>query len=433
MVRAILVERREPGSKSYLYELRELAEAAGYEVVGVVEQVRPPDSSYQIGRGKVEELAKLVRELRAEKVIFFNELKPVQVFNLQKALKVEVIDRFELILEIFAQRAGSREAKLQIELARLKRQLPYIKEALHKAKLGEYPGFLGGGEYVIDAYYKHVIRRVAKIEEELRRIRRRKDGYWARRREVGLPVISITGYTGAGKTTLFNALTGYKGYIDGKPFATLSTKVGRAKLLGRPVLVSDTVGFIDSLPPLLFDAFYTTLGEVLYADLVLLVVDISDEVSEVERKAGASMDILHELGVSYRRIVVAANKIDITADVEEKISYLRSLGSTVVPISALKRLNLLELEKALLASLPDYVRAELTIPFSRLGVLNELKCYGYVESIETIDGAVRVVAEGKLSLIKRVGEALREAGGSYVIRGGARLESSRAKVRPQAW
>jgi len=432
MVKVVLVERRDPGSKSYLYELRELAEAAGYRVVGELVQVRPPDSSYQIGKGKVKELAELVKDVGAEKVIFFNELKPVQVFNLQKALGVEVIDRFELILEIFAQRAGSREAKLQIELARLKRQLPFIKEALHLAKLGEYPGFLGGGEYVIDAYYKHVVRRVAKIEEELRRIRGRKDRYWTRRKEVGLPSISITGYTGAGKTTLFNALTGNRGYVDGKPFATLSTKVGRASLLGRPVLFSDTVGFIDSLPPLLFDAFYTTLGEVLYADIVLLVVDVSDDIDEIERKTGASLDILEELGVSLRRIVAAANKVDIARDLESKLEVMRSLVGRVVPISALKRVGLQELELELLRSLPDYVRAEFTIPHHSLRVLDEVKRYGYIAGMEPLDGGLRVIAEGKAYLIRRLGERLRGEGGDFRVLGGATLESRGAEAGPQA-
>jgi len=416
MVRAILVERRYPGEKSYLYELRELAEAAGYEVVGEVVQVRAPDSSYQIGRGKVEELAELVKTKEAQKVIFFNELKPVQVYNLQRKLGVEVIDRFELILEIFAQRAGSREAKLQIELARLKRQLPFIKEALHLAKLDEYPGFLGGGEYVIDAYYKHVVRRIARIEEELYKLRRKKDERFYKRRERGIPFISITGYTGAGKTTLFKTLTGKSGYVDGKPFATLSTKTGRTSLLGRPALVSDTIGFIDSLPPLLLDSFYTTLGEILHSDLVLLVVDVSDEPEEIERKALASLDVLEELGVDMGRIVIAANKIDaVQVPLAERLSILEELGAEVVPISALKGEGLEDLKASLLKHLPDYVRVYLELPPSALYLIDELKSLGFVEKVEFLDGFVHVIGEGKISLVKRIGRLAEAEGGRYRI------------------
>ncbi len=416
--RVILVQRRERGEKSYLYELRELAEAAGYEVVAEVEQVRPPSSKYQIGPGKVRELAEMVKSLNVDKVIFFNELKPVQAYNLQKELGVEVEDRFQLILEIFASRAGTREAKLQIELARLKRELSFIKEALHLAKLEEFPGYMGGGEYVIDAYYRHAVARISKIERELRRIRERKGTYWVRRVESGLPALALTGYTGAGKTTLFNRLTGYVGYVDGKPFATLSTKVKRVRIRGHPALVSDTIGFIDCLPPLLIDAFYTTLGEILYADLILLLLDVSEEEGEILRKLDASLGILMSLGVPRERIILVANKIDKVGEaaLAKRLETLRDKYSLpMVAISALRGTGLRELEEKIIKMLPDYARALVKVPVGEYGLVKVLHESSCVEGITYNDGYVILHVAGKRGWLERLRRRVEEVGGEVIF------------------
>jgi len=348
-----------------LHELRALAEAAGYEVVGELMQRRAPDSRYNIGRGKVQELKELITQTGASKVIFFNLLKPSQVYNLRKELGVDVVDRYELILEIFAMRAGSKEAKLQIELARLKRELSFAREYINLQKRGELHGFMGGGRYAVDAYYEYVVSRISKIEESLRALRKAKSMRWLRRREAGLFSVALTGYTGAGKTTLFNKLTAWSGYIDGKPFATLSTKTKLVDLLGMPVLVSDTIGFIDSLPEQLFDAFYTTLGETSYADLVLFLVDASEPPEEVERKIIAGMTILSSLGVPPSRILIAANKVDSAQPpvLEANIRQLKALGTLgVVPLSARTGYNLDVLQQKILESLPGKVRRRLRVP-----------------------------------------------------------------------
>lgn len=389
----VLVERRSRGEKSLLYELRELAEAAGYCLVGEVSQIREQDPRYNIGSGKVKELAELVRGTGARKVIFFNELKPHQTYNLAKTLKVEVIDRFDLILEVFAKRAGSREAKLQIELARLRRGLSFAREYLRLAKIGELHGFMGGGEYAIDAYYKHVRQRISKIEDKLAKLRAQKSERWARRSGRGLFYISITGYTGAGKTTLFKALTGYAGYVDNKPFATLSTKLKRVLMGGRPVVISDTVGFIDCLPPQLLDAFYTTLGEVTLADLVLLVFDVSEEAAEIKRKLEASLYVLQSIGVSKSRVLAVANKIDLVhkSELEGRLELAREVGVDPVPVSALTGEGIKVLEERALELMPGYASLWVTVPF-----LEALKgARVYVRGIVASDGAFKVLIEGR--------------------------------------
>ncbi len=401
----VLVERRLHGERSLLHELRELAEAAGYTVAAAVSQVREPDPRYNIGAGKVKELAQLVKSVGATKVVFFNELKPVQAYNLMKELGVEVVDRFDLILEIFSQRAGSREAKLQVELARLRRELSFVREWLRLAKMGELHGFMGGGEYAIDTYYKHVRRRIARVEAELARLRARKAERWRRRSvENGLYYIALTGYTGAGKTTLFKALTGQDGHVDGRPFATLSTKVARASIDGRPVIVSDTVGFIDCLPPQLLDAFYTTLGEVLLADLVLLIYDASEGVAEIERKLSASLSVLASLGVNRSRVLAVANKVDLVGTAEElegALEVARRRGLDPVPISARYGTGLDRLKREILARLPNYSTLELTIPADD-GLLRKLMAGAYVREIEERGGLLRVVVEGREEWLKAV-------------------------------
>ncbi|MCD6369225.1 MAG: GTPase HflX [Thermoproteales archaeon] len=374
--RAILVQRRLPGEKSYLHELRELAYVAGYVPVLEVEQIRKPDPAYHIGRGKARELAELVKEYNVEIVIFFNELKPIQSYNLSKLLGVDVIDRFQLILEIFVKRAGTREAKLQIELATLKHQLSYIREYINLAKRGELHGFMGGGEYALTVYEQHIRRRISKIEERLRKIREKNRILFARRSESGIYNIALTGYTGAGKTTLFNKLANENKYSDGKPFATLSPVRRKIKINGVPALISDTIGFIDSLPPLLFDAFYTTLAELHDADLILLLVDSSESLEEIHRKIVASKKILSDIGVWEKPLLVVLNKVDLLdlSELEEKLFSVRKLVlKDVIPISAKNGLNLDVLLFYIIKHLPGLVKATIKItPHALPKILSQL-------------------------------------------------------------
>jgi len=404
--RVILVQRLLDGEQCMLHELRALAEAAGYEVVSELTQKRAPDSRYNIGRGKVEELRELISKTGASKVIFFNLLKPNQVYNLRKELGVEVIDRYELILEIFAKRAGSKEAKLQIELARLKRELSFAREYINLQKRGELHGFMGGGRYAVDAYYEYVVSRISKIEEDLRALRKTKSMRWLRRHEAGLFSVALTGYTGAGKTTLFNKLASWSGYVDGKPFATLSTKTRLVNMLGMPILISDTIGFIDSLPEQLLDAFYTTLGEISYSDLVLFLVDVSENPKEVERKVIAGMSILSSLGIPPSKVLIAANKVDSAQPsiLEANLHQLETLNSLgVVPISARTNYNLNELEKKIVESLPGRTRKLLRIPSELFDVtMREIESKCRVLEVTINNKWIDILFECKKDVAERI-------------------------------
>ncbi|ABL78110.1 GTPase HflX [Thermofilum pendens] len=395
------------GDLALLDELRKLVEAAGYAVAGeLLQKSRYEDPKYNIGRGKVLELKRLVEEKKPLKVVFLNDLKPNQAYNLSKETGVEVIDRYELILEIFAKRAGSRESKLQIELAKLKRELSFAKEYINLAKRGELHGFLGGGKYAVDAYYAYVSMRISKIEEELRKIRKMKEERIARRVEAGLYTVALTGYTGAGKTTLFNVLTGENGYIDGKPFATLSTLSRRTYFHGFPVLVTDTIGFIDDLPDALVDAFYTTLRETLAADVILLVLDVSDTPAEIRRKLTASMEVLLNLGVPPTRILLVGNKIDkvSSAELEERERLLEDSGLRYTLISAARRIGIHELTQAVVEMLPEKVSATLALTREALAEdLRELLDRCRVrEVVQGSDGKLLVVVEGRRDIVARL-------------------------------
>jgi GTP-binding protein HflX len=183
--------------------LKNLAEAADYNVVGHIEQLRRPDAGFQIGKGKADELAELVDEVNAERVIFDNELKPIQSYNLAKVVGVEIIDRFQLILEIFSKRASTNEAHLQIRLARLRHQLPRAREMVRLARMGERPGYLGLGTFEVDVYNEEIKRQIHSIRQELKKIRAQRGLHRVRRTELGFPLISLAGYTSAGKTSGF--------------------------------------------------------------------------------------------------------------------------------------------------------------------------------------------------------------------------------------
>lgn len=397
-----------------------MAEAAGYEVVGSIEQVRSPHPRYHIGAGKAKELAQMVKDLRAEKVIFGNELKVVQIYNLAKLTGVEVIDRLQLILEIFVKRASTREAKLQIELARLKYELANAREKVKLAKMGEQPGFHGLGKYEADVYYEAVKRRVSKIQEKLREIRRTREIHRARRAELGFPSISLAGYTNSGKSTLFNALTKESVPVDSRVFTTLSTTTRVAEILGEKMFITDTVGFIDRLPITLIEAFRSTLEETVFSDLILIVVDVGEEMSEILRKLTASLEIIREIGAVGIPTLVALNKIDLlpAEELSRRVEKLRDVFDlNFVPISALYGTNLNLLKEEILRILGRYVALSSTLPVNQdsLSFLSWIFESARVHKVTCNDDSLHVCFSAPANLIDKIRGRVEKIGGRFEL------------------
>jgi len=320
-------------------------ESAGYSVVGEV-WYRRVSGSRLLSRAKLEEVAEKAEPLRGDenaRIIVYDELRPREYFRIVKRAGVDAIDRTLLILEIFALHAGSREAQYQIELARLRHQLPLVREAIRLAKMGELPGFLGPGGYAVDKYYRYMVSRMARIRRELQRLAERRARERSKRRSAGLPHVAIVGYASAGKTSIFNRLTGLSKPIGPEYFTTVSPKVRAASLGGVKAALVDTVGFIARVPPEIIEAFHATLEEVAQADVVLHVVDLSEPDHVIAEKLEEGLATLRRIGVVDKPMVIAANKIDLVA-ADERDRLLGLLGAmasasypalaAVVPVSA---------------------------------------------------------------------------------------------------
>lgn len=261
---------------------------------------------------------------------------------MMKEARVRVVDRVTLILEIFALHAGSREAKLQIEAARIRHELPLIREMIRRSKMRELPGFLGPGGYAIDSYYRHLTRRLAKIRRELeeqRRIRRQRT---SKRSRQGIYHVSIVGYASAGKTSIFNRLTGESRRTGEEYFTTLYPKHKAVSIGGVRVALADTVGFIRDVPPEVIEAFYSTLEDIAESDAIVFVIDSSEDSKTVREKFTAGLDILARIGANGIPLIVALNKVDKTVDVDSIVSIIMEESnrypwpvSGIVPVSAL--------------------------------------------------------------------------------------------------
>ena len=290
-----------------------LADAARYSVIKIVNQRNLTQAKYGIGRGKAEEVKELVEQLKPDVIIFDEVLKPSQQYNLAKVCKIDILDRERLILEIFELRASTAESRIQIKLAQLRYDMVRAREKVRLARAGEQPGFFGMGKYDADVYYLDIKKRSAILKKKLEREETRRELFRIQRSRAGLPTISIAGYTSAGKTTLFNTLTG-ESKMEGKEvFTTLSTFTRAINLKNdQKLLISDTVGFISKLPAYMIDAFKSTLQDITYSDLVLLVVDISQPIEEIKKKLDSSIHIMNELKVPMTKVLYVMNKVDMT-------------------------------------------------------------------------------------------------------------------------
>jgi GTP-binding protein HflX len=314
-----------------------LAETAGYSIIRIVTQKQITKSRFGIGRGKAEEVKELVQELKPDVIIFDEVLKPSQMYNLASVCKIEIIDRERLLLEIFEQRASTAESRIQIRLAQLRYELTRARDKVRLARAGEQPGFFGLGKYEADVYFLDIRRHISILKKKLEKEGTRRQLHRNQRAKAGLPTVSLAGYTSAGKTTLFNRLTGETKTTGQGLFTTLSTFTRAIDLQGDKVLLNDTVGFVSKLPAYMIEAFKSTLDELTYASLVLLVLDISEPVDEIARKYASSLDVIREFQVPTTKIIYVLNKIDMISieDAFDKAGQLGILDSKrVLPVSA---------------------------------------------------------------------------------------------------
>src|SRR2546429_7053128 len=309
-VLAVLAQGVDPLEE--LAEVKELARTAGVDPVGEVVQhrARPAQRTY-VGKGKLEELKQRFKEAGAESLLVDDELDPAQQRFLENALDARVIDRTQLILDIFAQHATTAEGKLQVELAQLEYNLPRMRGMWqHLERLGGGVGTRGPAESQLQSDRRMARRRITQLRRRLKELEKQRDVRRQERRPAETPAVALAGYTNVGKSTLLNALTGAEVSVENRLFETLDPTTRGFDFEGRRYLVTDTVGFIRRLPTQLVEGFAATLEETLVADLVLHVVDATVSDDRVEEQAAAVKAVLHEIGADGLPIEVVVNKID---------------------------------------------------------------------------------------------------------------------------
>ena len=344
-MRTVIVECKLPSLPSRVEEAKAMAENIGYEVVdSVIQRRNSVHHSYCIGPGKLDELDRLCREKKIDLAVFTNTLPSSQIFKIQKELggNIKVIDRNMLILEVFDKRAMTKEAKLQIKLAKLKYTFSWGREFIKlQGILGEQVGWSGPGDYPFKEYEREARKRISRLEEALEEVNEKKAVLRQRRRELGYPIVALAGYTQSGKTTFFNRLVSESKSVGLGPFTTLSTYARRMSLLDESsninFILVDSIGFIEDMHPTILKAFNATLSEITNADLILLFVDLSDDPSVLNRRVASTNKILREMDVNSE-MIVCANKVDLVdgerAKLAEEIIRRHMLGVDIVNLSA---------------------------------------------------------------------------------------------------
>jgi len=335
-----------------LEELAGLVETAGAEIVGRMTQTRKaPDKTTYLGKGKLEQLLQMTRATEADVVVFDNDLSPAQIRNLEQTLEVKVLDRTEVILDIFSTRAQTHESRLAVELAQLEYSLPRLKRLwTHLSRLKMGVGMRGPGEKQLETDRRLVEKRISELRADLEKVLRRKEREVAARSDR--MTVSLVGYTNAGKSTLMNALTGAGVFTQDKLFATLDTRTRRWQLPGwGPVLLSDTVGFIRDLPHHLIASFKATLEEARQADLLLHIADASN--SAALSQIGAVYQVLEELGIREKDTLLVLNKIDAITE-PGALDRLQRRYPTAIAISAHTELGISRLTNTVSEALSQH-------------------------------------------------------------------------------
>ena len=390
------------GADESLAELHELTLSAGAQVVGEVLQRRDRlDPATLIGKGKVEEVVGAAASTNADVVIFDHELSPSQLRNLEREINARVIDRTQLILDIFARHARTREGQLQVELAQLKYMLPRLTgRGVEMSQLGGGIGTRGPGETKLETDRRKINRRISHLEEQLENVRRVRRQQRSRRESVPVATVALVGYTNAGKSTLFNALTKADVYASSKMFATLDPTVRKVTLPSkRTVTLSDTVGFIRNLPHTLVSAFRATLEEVQRASLIL---HVSDATSPNRAEQDAQVEIvLKELEAQDKPRLHVFNKLDLVPE-DQRGGYPNTDETLYVSAKEGLRLDALldRIDTALTEDAPE--RVKLAIPQSEGKLLSLLESRSRIFSREYRDGYVDLEVQAPESVVRRV-------------------------------
>jgi len=381
-------------SEESLAELALLAETAGaLPIAQVTQHKQRPDPAFFIGRGKVEELALLRQSLGAELILFDDELNPTQIRNLEKAVGCRIADRTALILDIFAQRARSKEGQLQVELAQLQYLLPRLTgQGVALSRLGGGIGTRGPGETKLETDRRHIRRRLEELTAAIEQVRRRRQRQRENRRQSATPMVALVGYTNAGKSTLLNALTQANAYTADQLFATLDPTTRLLELPeNRRVLLTDTVGFISKLPHYLIKAFHATLEEVAQADLLLHVADAGH--SRLAEQVTAVASVLKALGVQDKPAILVLNKIDQPLDWSLIEQVKLSHRGRAVEISARDGAGLDDLKDLISQSMPESRRPiRGRLPYSRTDLLALLHRHGEIYSQQYTPNGIRLEA-----------------------------------------
>lgn len=396
--KALLIGTLKPSEQRWdredlMHELERLTETAGALVIdSLIQSIRQPDPAYFIGKGKTDELVRLCDQYQIDIIIFNDNLTPVQQKNLETKLERKTIDRTGLILDIFAQRAFSREGKLQVELAQLQYMLPRLTRMwTHLSRLGGGIGTRGPGETQLETDKRRLRTRISRIKKELKNISKHRLQHRLSRQGVPLPVVALVGYTNSGKSTLFKQLTGAETLIEDKLFATLDPLVRRIDLSNRQdILLLDTVGFIRELPTQLIASFKSTLEEINSADLILHVIDITHPMRD--QHIETVQTILDDLLTNTTPQVVVFNKIDLSPT-GEKLLFNKSYPD-VCYISALQNQGMNFLKDAILQKIKAFRKLlTLSIPYNNNKIIRFIHRYGTIIKADYFEGNMQLTAE----------------------------------------
>ncbi|MDY6268966.1 MAG: GTPase HflX [Selenomonadaceae bacterium] len=400
---------RTAAAEDSLAELRRLVDTAGADVIGTcLQRKEKPDAAFFLGRGKVHDIAMAAQETDATMLVLDDEITPSQQRNLESALGLKVLDRTALILDIFAQRARTREGKLQVELAQLRYLLPRLGGlGFVLSRLGGGIGARGPGESKLELDRRRIRTRIHIVEQQIREVQKNRALHQRRRKNSTLPLVALVGYTNAGKSTLLNRLTGADAFAEDKLFATLDPLTRHLDLAdGQEILLTDTVGFIQKLPHTLVPAFQATLEEVQEADLLLHVVDATS--AQAEQQISAVIDVLREIGAETKPTLYVFNKVDQADQIEGEsgageshafAALLRDREGVLVSARTGQGTDAL-LEKIAAFFRRQRRTMELLLPFSAGALLSRLHALRAVRQEEYTGDGIRVTVAVDAELAK---------------------------------